>query len=58
MRRFFIGDMYGRLALLVLGERPELILIPLGEVRLLAILSIVLDLRGFARRLLQQPCLI
>ncbi|KAJ3557088.1 hypothetical protein NM688_g1656 [Phlebia brevispora] len=32
MRRFFIGDMYGRLAMLVLTEKPELVLIPLGEV--------------------------
>lgn len=33
MRRFLIGDMFGRIAMLVLSEKPELILIPLGEVR-------------------------
>ncbi|KIP10587.1 hypothetical protein PHLGIDRAFT_125454 [Phlebiopsis gigantea 11061_1 CR5-6] len=31
MRRFFIGDVYGRMSLLVLSDTPELILIPLGE---------------------------
>ncbi|THG98601.1 hypothetical protein EW026_g3605 [Hermanssonia centrifuga] len=31
MRRFFISDMYGRLAMLVVGEAPDLMLIPLGE---------------------------
>ena len=33
MRRFFIGDVYGRMSLLTLNDAPELILIPLGEVR-------------------------
>lgn len=31
MRRFFVGDAFGRLALLTLSDAPEFILIPLGE---------------------------
>lgn len=32
MRRFFVGDMYGRLALLTITDSPEIVLVPLGEV--------------------------
>ncbi|GJE83978.1 DNA damage-binding protein 1 [Phanerochaete sordida] len=31
MRRFFVGDAYGRLSLLTLNDAPEFIIIPLGE---------------------------
>ena len=34
MRRFFVGDVFGRLSLLTLSDDPELILIPLGDVSL------------------------
>lgn len=32
MRRFFVGDEYGRLALLTVTDSPELLLVPIGEV--------------------------
>ncbi|EKM59045.1 uncharacterized protein PHACADRAFT_181065 [Phanerochaete carnosa HHB-10118-sp] len=32
MRRFFVGDVFGRLSLLTINDDPELIIIPLGEI--------------------------
>ncbi|KAI0337556.1 hypothetical protein BDW22DRAFT_1363933 [Trametopsis cervina] len=31
-RRFFVGDMFGRLGLLTITSKPELVLLPLGEI--------------------------